>query len=261
MSRERRIDLHVKVLDRAVVERAKSRGLDALVYAPHFVRLPQIRERAARFSDDDLLVVPGREVFAGSWRDRKHVLGVGLTDPIPDFVSLSAAMDELDRQGAATLVPHPEFATVSLGEPEIRRYRHRIDAVEVYNPKHRPAHNRNARALADRLDLPVFGSSYAHLRGTVGEAWTTFEDVERGEEAIVEALRTGAPRHVERRRGTAHRLRCAAEFGHLFYENSAQKAAKLLRGPKATNPYHPAYGGRFDDVAVYPRVVHRGGGR
>ena len=261
MPRERRIDLHVKVLDRTVVERAKARGLDALVYAPHFTRLPEIRERAARFSDDDLLVVPGREVFAGSWRTRKHVLAIGLTDPIPDFVTLSAAMAELVRQGAAILVPHPEFATVSLGESEVGRYRDRIDAVEVYNPKHLPAHNRNALALAGRFDIPTFGSSYAHLRGTVGEVWTTFEDVEPVEDAIVEALRSGAPRRVERRQGTGHRLRCAAEIGHLFYENTAQKAYKLCLGPKATNPYHPAYGGRFDDVAVYPRAVHRGGGR
>ena len=260
MPRELRIDLHVKVLDESVVERAKARGLDALVYAPHFVRLPEIRERAARYSDDDILVVPGREVFAGSFRGRTHVLGIGVADPIPDFVSLSAGIEELARQGAAILVPHPAFANVSLSESDVRRYRDRIDAVEVYNPKHLPAHNRNALALADRLDLPAFGSSYAHLRGTVGEVWTTFDDVHPSEAAIVEALRSGAPRRVEHRRGRRHRLWCAAEFAHLFYENSAQKAYKLWRGPKATNPYHPAYGGRFDDAAVYPRFVHRGGG-
>ena len=261
MSRELRIDPHVKVLDRTVVERAKARGLDALVYAPHFLRLPEIRERAARYSDDDLLVVPGREVFAGSWRDRKHVLGVGLTDPIPDFVSLEAAMDELARQDAAVLAPHPEFATVSLDSADLEEFHDRIDAVEVYNPKHLAEHNRNALELAERFDLPAFGSSYAHLRGTVGEVWTTFEGVEPSEDAIVDALRSGAPRRVERRSGRRHRLRCTAEFGHLFYENSVEKAYKLWRGPKATNPYHPAYGGRFDDAAVYPAFVHRGGRR
>ena len=261
MPRELRIDPHVKVLDRAVVERAKARGLDALVYAPHFTRLPEIRERAARFSDDELLVVPGREVFAGSWRERKHVLGVGLTEPVPDFIGLEAAIDEFASQDAVVLVPHPDFATVSLDEADVERYRERIAAVEVYNPKHLPGHNRNARRIADRHDLPAFGSSYAHLRGTVGEVWTTFEGVEPTEEAVVAALRSDGPRRVERRRGRPHRLRCAAEFGHLFYENSAEKLYKLWRGPKPTNPYHPAYGGRFGDAAVYPRSVHRGGRR
>jgi len=256
VSRELRVDPHVKVLDRTVVARAKARGLDALVYAPHFTRLPAIRERAARFSDDDMLVVPGREVFAGTWRERKHVLGVGLSEPVPDFVDLDAAMDEFARQDAVVLVPHPTFATVSLEAADVERYREQIDAIEVYNPKHLPAHNRNALELAGRFDLPAFGSSYAHLRGTVGEVWTTFEDVEPTEAAVVEALRSDGPRRVAHRPGRTHRLRCTAEFGHLFYENSADKLYKLWKGPKATNPYHPAYGGRFDDAAVYPRALH-----
>ncbi|PSQ55842.1 metal-dependent phosphoesterase, partial [Halobacteriales archaeon SW_12_67_38] len=78
---ESRIDAHVKVLDERVVSRAKRYGLDAVVYAPHFVRLPEIRAKARAFSDDDLLVVPGRELFTGSWRNRQHVLAFGLTDP------------------------------------------------------------------------------------------------------------------------------------------------------------------------------------
>jgi len=61
-----RVDCHVKVLNERVVERAKRAGLDALVYAPHFTRLPEIRERAAAYSDDELLVVPAREVFTGT---------------------------------------------------------------------------------------------------------------------------------------------------------------------------------------------------
>ena len=252
MSRERRVDPHVKVLDASVVERAKARGLDAIVYAPHFTRLPEIRERAARFTDDDLLVVPAREVFTGSWRDRKHVLAIGLAEPVPDFLTLDAAMDEFDRQGAAVLAPHPEFMTVSLTGADLRRYDERVHALEVYNPKHLPSHNRAARRLAAEADLPAFGSSYAHLRGTVGEVWTTFEDLEPGEDGLVSALKSGAPRRVERRRGSAHRLRCAAEFAHLFYENSVEKVDRVvLSGMEATHPLHPVYEGRFDDVAVY----------
>ena len=256
MSQGFRVDPHVKVLDGVVVERAKRRGLDALVYAPHFRRLPEIRERAARFSDDELLVVPGREVFTGTWRDRRHVLAVGLEAPIPDFVTLSGAMAELERQEAAVLVPHPGFMTVSLDAEDVDTYRGSLHAAEVYNPKHLPRHNREARAIADGADLPAFGSSYAHLRGTVGEVWTTFEDLEPGEEGLVEALKSEAPRRVERRNGRSHRLRCSAEFAHLFYENSLSKAYLLSKGAKPTNPHHPAYGGRFDDVAAYgPPVV------
>jgi predicted metal-dependent phosphoesterase TrpH len=250
--RELRIDPHVKVLDQAVVERAKSRGLDAVVYAPHFGRRPTVRERAARFSDDELLVVPGREVVAGSWRGRKHVLGVGLDDPVPDFIGFGAAMDELARQDAAVLVPHPEFATVSLDATDLERHRERIDAVEVYNPKHLSSHNRNARRLAERYGLPAFGSSYAHLPGTVGEVWTTFEERFADEDELLAAFASGAPRRLQRRSGLSHRLRCLAEFAHLGYENSWEKIDRvLLSGMEATHPGHVAYGGRFDDVRVY----------
>lgn len=247
-----RLDAHVKILDEQVVERAKARGLDALIYAPHFVRLPEIRSRAERFSDSDLLVIPGREVFTGDWRNRKHILAVGLSEPVPDFITLEGAMAEFERQNAAVLAPHPEFATVSLEAHDIRAHRDRIHGVEVYNPKNLETHNERARELATLIDIPPFGSSYAHLRRTVGEVWTEFEREFETASEVVEALRDGHPRRVYHRDGAEHHLRCAAEFAHLFYENSWGKLDRLfLSGTEPTHPKHIAYDGRFDDVSVY----------
>jgi predicted metal-dependent phosphoesterase TrpH len=251
-ARESRIDLHVKLLDDRVVRRAKRCGLDVLVYAPHFTRLPDIRERARAYTDDELLVVPGRELFTGSWRNRRHVLAVGLSSPIPDFITLSGAMAELRRQDAAVLIPHPKFLNVSLAAADIRRYRATIDAVETYNPKHWSHHNRRARSIASRLDLPAFGSSYAHRRGTVGEVWTTFEEPIETEADLLAALTSDTPRRVSQRSGLIHRLRRAAEFSHLGYENSWKKFDRtVLSGMEPTHPRHDAYDGRFDDVRVY----------
>ena len=242
----------MKVLDEKVVARAKARGLDALVYAPHFVRLPEIRARAKRFSDDDLLVVPARELFTGNFRNRKHVLAVGLSEPVPDFVTLEDAMAELRRQGAVVLVPHPEFTPVSLDREDVARYADLVCAVEAYNAKFLPRHNRRFREVVGATGAPAFGSSYAHLRTTVGEAWTTFDAALDTEAALVEAFREGAPRRVCRRSGTGHRLRGLFEFAHLGYENSYEKLDRLLlSGTEPTHPKHIAYGGRFDDVAVY----------
>ena len=247
-----RLDAHLKMLDERTVERAKSRGLDAVVYAPHFLRLPEIRSRAERFSDPELLVVPGREVFTGDWRNRKHVLAVGLSEPVPDFITLEGALAEFERQGAAVLAPHPEFATVSLEAHDLRAHRDRIHGIDTYNPKYLNQHGARARELAAEFDLPPFGSSYAHLPGTVGEVWTEFEDRLGTETAVVEALKTGTPRRVYHRSGAKHRLRCAAEFGHLFYENSWGKIDRLfLSGTEPTHPDHIAYDGRFDGVSVY----------
>ena len=247
-----RIDMHVKLLDDDVVARAKARGLDALVYAPHFVRLPDVRARAERFSDADLTVIPAREVFAGTWHDRKHVLALGLSDPVPDFITLSGAMREFERQGAAVLAPHPEFLTVSLGESEIRQYADALDAVETYNTKLLGRHNRRARAVARETGLPGFGSSYAHFRGTVGEAWTEFDAAVDSAADLASLLRDGAPRRVYHRGGATHRARGLAEFAHLAYENSWKKVDRvLLSGTEATHPGHIAYDGRFEGVRVY----------
>jgi predicted metal-dependent phosphoesterase TrpH len=247
-----RVDLHVKTLDERVVGRAKKRGVDVLVYAPHFTRWPDIRDRAAAFSDEDLLVVPGRELFTGDWRTRRHVLALDLEKPIPDFLTLSGTMDELARQTAVVLAPHPGFLTISLGREQVDRYRGLLDGVEVYNPKYLPHNSRRARTLADEVDLPEFASSYAHLRGTVGEAWTVLEREVTSTPDLHAALREGADRTVGRRQGPSHSLRRALEFAHIGWENSWKKLDRLyLSGTEATHPTHVVYGSRFDDVRVY----------
>ena len=244
--------MHVKVLDERVVSRAKARGIDVLVYAPHFRRLADIRARAARFSDDDVLVVPAREVFTGPWYDRRHLLAIGLTDPVPDFITFRGALDEFERQDAAILVPHPEMLNVSCSRADVAADRDAVDAVETYNAKCLPHQNRRGRAVARETDLPGFGSSYAHLRRTVGEAWTAFEDPIDDETDLVSALRTGAPRRVVHRGGLGHHLRGLAEFAHLGYENSWGKLDRLfLSGTEPTHPSNVAYRGRFDDVTAY----------
>lgn len=245
-----RIDMHVKVLNESVVERAKARGLDALVYAPHFTRFPTVRAKAEAFSDDTLTVFPAREIFTGTWRNRKHVLAIGLEEPVPDFITLSGAMAELHRQGAAVLAPHPEFLNVSLDISDIRHYD--VHAVETYNLKHWTIHNERAQTIASETGLPGFTSSYAHLSGTVGEAWTTFEKPIDDVTALVEALKDHTPRRTFHRSGVEHNLRCGVEFAHLLYENTWGKIDRtLLSGTEPTHPGHIAYDGRFEDVRVY----------
>lgn len=246
------VDMHVKVLDDQVVQRAKTRGLDALVYAPHFTRLPEIEQRARRFSDDELAVFPARELFTGTWQQRRHVLGIGLSEPIPDFLTLEGTLAELDRQDAAVLVPHPEFLTVSLNREDIRDHREQIDAIDVYNPKHWRHNNQRARRLASDFDIEPFTSSYAHISGTVGEAWVEFDRHLDSTDELAAALREGVDRRVLHRDGVDHQLRCGLEFCHLGYENSWSKLDRLLlQGTEPTHPDHVAYEGKYDRIKVY----------
>jgi predicted metal-dependent phosphoesterase TrpH len=247
-----RVDPHVKLLDERVAARAKERGVEVLVYAPHFTRYPDVRARAERFSDDDLLVVPAREIFTGSWRNRKHVLALDLEETVPDFITLEGAMRELDRQDATVLAPHPEFLSVGLDREDLERYESQLAAVEVYNPKHLPRDNQRAERIAGALDVGVFGSSYAHLHPTVGEVWTTVDGAIESETDLLGALRETGTKRVERRHGASHTRRRALEFAHLGWENSWKKFDRLfLQGTEPTHPDHLAYDGRFDDVAVY----------
>jgi predicted metal-dependent phosphoesterase TrpH len=249
---ESAVDMHVKVLDEAVAERAKRRGMDVLVYTPHFTRLPEIRARAERFSDEELLVVPAREVFTGSWQNRRHLLAVGLTDPIPDFITLDGALSAFERQGAAVLAPHPTYLNIGLTAAELRACRDRVDAIEIRNPKQLPHHDRRARRLATELSLPPFASSYAHLPATVGVAWTEFDSAIETEADLVTALLEGADRRVRSVGSGRYNRRRIAELGHLVYENTWEKVDRLfLQGREPTHPGHIAYDGAFDDVAVY----------
>ena len=249
---EFRVDLHVKVLNDVVVDRARRGGLDAIVYAPHFTRLPEIRERAAAYTTDDLLVVPAREVFTGPWNDRKHVLALGLSDPVPDFIALDRAMAEFERQDAAVLVPHPEFATVSLTESDLRTYRETIDAIEIFNPKHLRWHNKRARELSETFDLPPFTSSYAHLATSVGVAYTAFDERIEDENDLVSALKDGTGRRVVYENGFRRWRTTLSELAHLGYENTWQKFDRcFLQGTEPTHPEQLAYDGRFDGASVY----------
>ena len=251
-SEQTRVDMHVKILTEAVVARAKRRGIDVLVYAPHFTRLPEIQQTAAHYSDDELLIVPARELFTGDWNNRRHLLAIGLSEPVADFITFEAAMADCDRQGAAVVVPHPSFMNVSLTWPEIRAHAARIDSIETYNAKLLPYQNRRGQQIAAELDLPGVGSSYAHLASTIGEAWTVFETDIDSEAALVDALKTEAPRRVQHRAGLGHRARSIMEFSHLLYENSWEKVDRLLlSGDEPTHPRNLVYEGRFDETSVY----------
>nr|WP_259369969.1 PHP-associated domain-containing protein [Salinarchaeum sp. Harcht-Bsk1] len=250
MSRSR-IDPHVKVLDESLVERATRRGLDVVVYAPHFTRLPEIERRARELSTEDLLVVPAREVFTGTYRNRKHVLALGLQEPVPDFISLDAAMAEFERQDATVLAPHPEYLTVGLTNADVRTYVEQIDAIEVYNPKYLPGDAGRSRSLAGEFDLPAFGSSYAHLGWTIGDVWTETNRTVDDADAVASAFAADGNR-VSRRSGVGPRLRSISEIGHLAWENTWKKIDRIgFPGMEATHPNDDAYGGRFDEAYVY----------
>ncbi|AWB26234.1 PHP-associated domain-containing protein [Halococcoides cellulosivorans] len=246
-----RVDPHVKVLDEQVVSHAIDAGLDVLVYAPHFTHIDDARERAARFSTDELLVVPGREYFTGHWSNRTHVLAVDPEEPLPDFLPLHSTMTELRDRNATVIAPHPEFLTVSLSGAEIAAYDDVIDAVEVRNPKLWPWDRRRARAIAADVDLPTVASSYAHLPGTIGAAWVEFERSIDSAAELRAAIEEG-PSSIGHRTGARAWGRRRLEFAHLGWENSVKKADRILLGGREdTHPENDRYDDHYRKLSVY----------
>lgn len=248
-----RVDLHVKMLDEDVVARAVAAGLDVIVYAPHFTHIETVRERAARFSSDDLLVVPAREYFTGHWSNRRHVLAIDPDQAMPDFLPLHTVMTELrDDDDATVIAPHPEFLTVSLDADEIEANAEVIDAIEVRNPKLWPWDRRRARSIADAHDIPAVASSYAHLPGTVGTTYVEYDREIDSSAALRETIETTAPAAIEYRTGPRAWLRRRLEFAHLGWENSVKKADRVLvQGREATHPSAPGYADHFESLSVY----------
>lgn len=247
-----RVDLHVKILDDDVVRRAKQAGLDVLVYAPHFTHLSDIRDRAARYSDDDLLVVPARECFTGVWNQRRHVLVVDPSAPIPDFLTFEATMAELEAREETVLAPHPEFLTMSLSRTDIEEYSGVFDAVEVFCPKNWWFHSRRMNQIAAETGLPAYTSSYAHLTQTVGEVWVEFDTAIESASGLCAALKAGVQRRCLRNGGLRHLLKRRAEFAHLAKENTWDKVRRVaFEHPEATNPTNGRYDDRYLDSIAY----------
>ena len=249
---ETRVDCHIKKLSPSVIARAAARGVDAVIYAPHFTPLPEIEATAAAYADAPVMVIPGREIFTGTWRSRRHILAVGMSAPVPDFITLEGALETLSEQGATVLVPHPGFANVSLTAAEVASHHERLDAIEQENFKSRRRHNRRAREIADRSGLPTFGSSYAHLPASVGATVTVFDGTLPDAASVIAAIAGDRHRRIVSELRPQSQLQGILEFSHLGWENTVQKLRRLgTPGFAATHPEAPVYADRFDDVTVY----------
>jgi predicted metal-dependent phosphoesterase TrpH len=247
-----RVDPHVKILDDEVVRRAKRAGLDVLVYAPHFTHISEVRDRARRYTDEGLLVVPAREYFTDRWDRRRHVLAIDPAEPIPDFLTFDATMAELDTLDATVLGPHPRFLTMSLSREDVLEYSHLFDAVEVYCPKNWWFHTRRMQSLASETDLQPYVSSYAHLPSTVGEVWTEYETTIETADDLRRAIEDDIPHTLYRNDGLRHELQCKAEFFHLARENTWEKFRRVvLENREATNPLDSRYDDRFAERSAY----------
>lgn len=141
-------------------------------------RAREIHDRGS-FSFD---LVVGEEITTR----RGHLLALFLTERVPPLRPLSETLERIHDQGGIAIAAHPMAPlTPSLGRRSLLALheaadpRHRLDAIEVFNPS---AAGRSRRAARDRLNeqilhLPGVGNSDAHVLEGVGTGWTWFAGV------------------------------------------------------------------------------------
>jgi hypothetical protein len=174
----------------------KECGYDFVVFTDH-ERVTETAEAGGQ----DVLVMSGVEVGAGATEmgSRYHIVGVGLTQPLPEDLDRSAAqvvIDWLRDAGALVLIAHPYWTMLTLKDLlSLERY----DGIEVFNAgcewetRHGDASQhwdwlieRGRQVLGYAVDDSHWG--FADYAG----GWVMVRAEERSRRGIVNALRTGS---------------------------------------------------------------------
>jgi predicted metal-dependent phosphoesterase TrpH len=152
---------------RAVLERARSRGLDRIAITDHNVLAVALR-MAEEFPER---IIPGEEVKTAEGID---VIGLYLSDEMPKGTPARETVARIRDQGGVPYLPHP----YARGKGAEGRYAEElaplVDVVEVFNARLHPGRlNAPAEDLARRHGRLRGAGSDAHTLGELGGARLT----------------------------------------------------------------------------------------
>lgn len=187
-----KIDLHVHTCyseDAAttlkeVVTYAKRGGLDGIAVTDHGT----VAGALELLKNDSLLIVPGIEIKTL----RGHILGLNVTQTIPQGLSASETIERIHESGGLAVVAHPFTPFKSRWKSRVLSSL-KVDAIEVKNSSNFPfalTTYLNKR-LAARLNLPQTAGSDAHIPQAIGTAYTLIE-ADSDLEEILQAIKGGA---------------------------------------------------------------------
>jgi hypothetical protein len=199
------VDLHIHTFPasacasdsvEAMVGSARERGLDALCLTDHNHVWSQ-RDVDGLMDRLNFRIFRGNEITT----DQGDMLVFGFHQTIDRVIKLSELAGLVDTAGGFIIAAHPfrgflTFGTGQLGlTPEKAMERemfNHVHAIETLNGKVTQKENRLAAQVAEGLGLPCTGGSDAHDVSNVGIYATRFNDALASEQALVEALRSGA---------------------------------------------------------------------
>lgn len=175
----------------AMLAQARRGGLDAIAVTDHDTI--EGGERAVELAPEyGLIGIVGVEVSS----EAGHVLGLGVSEPIPAGLSFAETVDRIHEAGGTAVVPHP-FQQLRKGvlaniSPDALSI---ADGIEVLNSRFVTGRtNRQARTLATDLGKPMTAGSDAHVSEMVGQTRTLVETEEESADGILAAIRAGRTR-------------------------------------------------------------------
>jgi predicted metal-dependent phosphoesterase TrpH len=173
----------------------RARGIDGIAITDHNYLCDDL--------PDGIIGIPGIEISSSDG----HVVGLGLSNPIPKGLSADETIDKIHRLGGIAILPHPYDPFRSSVNPELLKSR--PDAVEVVNASSllHSIYWKKAQRFVITNGFPSVGGSDSHIPQTVGIAYTIVENESDGQDSILAAIREGSVRAEGRTVGLGNRFR------------------------------------------------------
>lgn len=174
-------DSDTKLAD--IISRCDEKGIQKIAITDHGTIEGAIALQKMR---PDLVIV-GEEMRS----TRGDIIGLFLTETIPDGLTPKETAEAIKKQGGLVYVPHPfDIARSGIGGKGLREIEHLIDIVEVFNGKtFWPPSNRKAHAWAKSHKKPMAAGSDSHQVDTIGAVYNEIPDFQDPND-LVEKLKT-----------------------------------------------------------------------
>ena len=148
------------------LEQAYKVGLDTLFVTNHntmggYNQMLEYKKNHKKF--DTISVYPAEEVTTNN---ESHVLVYGITHTINPGLTLHEVLDEVKKQDAVSIAPHPFSLLDALREDSIY-----CDLFEVFNSSNVDVYsNLRAKKFAKEKSLHVVAGSDSHVQSTIGRS-------------------------------------------------------------------------------------------
>ena len=168
----------------AQLQQAHSLNIDVLFVTNHntldgYNQMLKYQKDHSKFQN--IHVYPAVEV---STNHESHVLVYGLTEEIPAGLTLPEIIDNVKKQDAVTIAPHPFSLIDALREDSLS-----CDVFEVFNSSNVDVYsNLKAKEFAKDHSLPVIAGSDSHVASTLGRCINLIES-ENSLDGILYALK------------------------------------------------------------------------